>query len=408
MKAVEVKTKQERKEFLDFPKKLYKEDTNWVCQLDSGIESVFDPEKNHTYMHGEAIRWILKDHNDHTIGRIAAFIDKVRSSANRQPTGGIGYFEVIENEEAAIILFNTALDWHIARGMEAIDGPINFGENDNNWGLLVDGFMQQGFGMPYHKKYYRVFFEKYGFRNYFEQYSYHRNVRDVDNKIVQFPERLMKIARWLSGRQGYSFHHFEYREKEKYVKDITDIYNSTWSVFKEDFTPIDPVFLNESLEKAKLIIDEKLIWFAYFNDKPIAFFVLFPDLNQILKHFNGRLHPLNMVRFAYYKLTHKMTRMRAIVGGVHPNYQNSGVESAIFLQLYQVFKKRPWFKELELSWVGDFNPKMIAIYEALGAKKAKTHITYRYLINPELPFIRYKDELSDSQRIKRGHTMHDQ
>lgn len=408
MKAVEVKTKQERKEFLDFPKKLYKEDINWVCQLDSGIESVFDPAKNHTYRHGEAIRWILKDNNDHAIGRIAAFIDKVRSSANRQPTGGIGFFEVIENEEAAFSLFNTARDWHIARGMEAMDGPINFGENDNNWGLLVDGFMQQGFGMPYHKKYYREFFEKFGFRNYFEQYSYHRNVRDVDNKIVQFPERLMKIARWLSGRQGYSFHNFEYREKEKYVKDITDIYNSTWSVFKEDFTPIDPVFLNESLEKAKLIIDEKLIWFAYFNDKPIAFFVLFPDLNQILKHFNGRLHPWNMVRFAYYKMTHKMTRMRAIVGGVHPNYQNSGVESAIFLQLYQVFKKRPWFKELELSWVGDFNPKMIAIYEALGAKKVKTHITYRYLINPELPFIRYEDELSDSQRIKRAHTMHDQ
>ena len=76
-----------------------------------------------------------------------------------------------------------------------------------------------------------------------------------------------------------------------------------------------------------------------------------------------------------------MTRMRAVVGGVNPSYQNSGIESAIFLQLYNVFKKKPWYKELELSWVGDFNPKMIAIYEALGAKKAKTHFTYRYLIN---------------------------
>ena len=38
-----------------------------------------------------------------------------------------------------------------------MDGPINFGENDNNWGLLVDGFMQQGFGMPYNKRYYRNF-----------------------------------------------------------------------------------------------------------------------------------------------------------------------------------------------------------------------------------------------------------
>ena len=96
-----------------------------------------------------------------------------------------------------------------------------------------------------------------------------------------------------------------------------------------------------------------------------------------------------------------MTRMRAVVGGVHPTHQNSGVESAIFFQLYKVFKKKPWFKELELSWVGDYNPKMIAIYEALGAKKAKTHITYRYLINKELSFIRYKDEISDKQAHKK-------
>ncbi len=70
-------------------------------------------------------------------------------------------------------------------------------------------------------------------------------------------------------------------------------------------------------------------------------------------------------------MTHEMTRLRAVVGGVHPSHQNSGVESAIFLHLYEVFRKKPWMKELELSWVGDFNPKMIAIYEALGARKSQ-------------------------------------
>ena len=70
-----------------------------------------------------------------TVGRIAAFIDRVRSAANSQPTGGIGYFEVIDNKEAAFALFDTAREWMTDRGMEAMDGPINFGENDNNWGL---------------------------------------------------------------------------------------------------------------------------------------------------------------------------------------------------------------------------------------------------------------------------------
>ncbi len=406
MQLIEVRTTEDKNEFISLPKQLYKNDPFWVCQLDSVIESVFDPNKNNTFNHGEASRWILKDDKNITIGRIASFVDNVRSEANNQLTGGMGFFEVIESKEAAFALFDIAKKWLSERGMEAMDGPINFGENDNNWGLLVEGFMQQGYGMPYNKQYYRAFFEEYGFKNYFEQYSYHRVIRGKENEIVQFPERIMKIAAWLSKRPGYSFQHFEIRNKDKYVKDIVSIYNSTWSVFKEDFTPLDPEFLNESLEKAKFVIDEELIWFAYFNEKPIAFFVLFPDLNQILKHMNGKLNLFNMARFLFYKSTHKMNRMRAVVGGVHPSYQNSGVESAIFFHLYKVFIKKPWFKELELSWVGDFNPKMIAIYEALGAHKAKTHITYRYMINKKIQFIRYKDEMADRQGLKED--MHQQ
>jgi hypothetical protein len=394
MQIREVSTAGLRKEFIEFPKMLYRGDPYWIAPLDSSIESVFSPASNNAFSHGEAIRWILTDDKGTVIGRVAAFIDQVRSAANRQPTGGLGFFEVIENRDAAFLLFDTVKAWLTERGMEAMDGPVNFGENDNNWGLLVEGFMQQGFGMPYNKRYYRQYFEEYGFRKYFEQYAYHRAIRE-NGKIVQFPERLMKIAGWLTKRPGYTFRHLEIRRKEKYIQDIVEIYNSTWSVFKEDFTPLDPKFLLESFIKAKPILDEELVWFAYFNEKPIAFFVLFPDLNQILKYLNGKMTPFNMIRFLYFKLTHRMTRLRAVVGGVHPSHQNSGVESAIFYNLYNVFLRKPWMKELELSWVGDFNPRMIAIYEALGASRAKVHYTYRYLINKDLTFITYKEEMEE-------------
>ncbi|HEX2969885.1 MAG TPA: hypothetical protein VHO46_12370 [Bacteroidales bacterium] len=391
MNIIEVKTKREKKEFIDFPKWLYRDDNDYVSPLDSGIEAIFDPERNHAFSHGKAIRWILSDETGKTIGRVAAFVDRIRSDANNQPTGGLGFFEVIENSDAAFRLFDTAKEWLSSQGIEAMDGPINFGENDNNWGLLVDGFVQQAYGMPYNKKYYREYFEEYGFRNYFEQYSYHV-------PVDKFPERIMKIADWISRRPGYTFRHFELKNSGKYVNDIVEVYNSAWSVFKEDFTPLEPAILEESLKKAEFIIDEELIWFAYFNDKPIAFFILFPDVNQILKHLNGKLHLWNMIKVLYYKLTHEMTRMRALVGGVHPNYQNSGVESAIFLQLYRVFVRKPWYKELELSWVGDFNPKMISIYEALGSRRAKVHVTYRYMINTARKFVRYSDEMAAKQK----------
>jgi hypothetical protein len=402
MKISEVISPRDKKEFLDLPKRLYKDDQNWVCILDSELEKIFDPGKNYLFRRGEAIRWILIDENGKTIGRIAAFFDKVRANVYRQPTGGIGFFEVIEDKEAAFTLFDAGKEWLSSHGLEAMDGPVNFGENDNNWGLLVEGFTQQGFGMPYHKKYYRDFFENYGFRNYYEQYSYHRKVRNDNGDIEEFPQRIMKIAEWLSKRPGYSFHHFEFSKKDKFVSDLVEVYNSAWSIFKEDFTPLDPEQLEATFQKAKPIIDEEIIWFAYYNDKPIAFFILLPDLNQIIKTFKGKLNILNRIRFIWFRAIHKMTRMRAIVGGVNPTHQNSGVESAIFFQLYKIFRHKPWYKELELSWVGDFNPKMIAIYEALGAHRAKVHITYRYMINESLEFVRYKDEMAQKQHTENG------
>jgi hypothetical protein len=400
MQIIEINSVKDREEFVNLPRRLYKDDPFWASPLDTTIESVFDKGKNHAFGHGEATRWLLKDDNNITIGRIAAFIDKVRSAANRQPTGGLGFFEVIEYKEAAFLLFDTAREWLSARGMEAMDGPINFGENDNFWGLLVDGFMHQSYGMPYNKRYYLDFFEEYGFRNYFEQYSYHRTVRGTDNKIESFPNRIMKIAEWLSKRPGYSFRHIELRDSRKYIEDICEIYNTTWTFLKDDFTPIDPVILKASLLSAKPILDEELVWFAYYKDKPIGFFVLLPDLNQILRHLNGKLNALGLIKFGYYKLTNEITRVRAVVGGVIHSHQNTGVESAIFYHLYQVFKRKKWLKELELSWVGDYNPKMLAIYEALGAKRAKTHITFRYMINKSLPFLRYKDEMPEDQFVK--------
>ena len=106
-----------------------------------------------------------------------------------------------------------------------------------------------------------------------------------------------------------------------------------------------------------------------------------------------------MFSFFFYKKTNAIKRVRAVVGGVEHSFQNTGVESAIFYQIYQIFIKKRWIREMELSWVGDYNPKMIAIYEALGARKTKVHVTWRYMINKELKFIRYADEVAEKQDI---------
>ncbi|MCT4588691.1 MAG: GNAT family N-acetyltransferase [Carboxylicivirga sp.] len=373
MKIVEVSDKLTKKQFLDLVEVIYKDDDAYVRPLDSMIEEVFSPSENSYFNHGKATRFILiKD--DKVIGRIAAFINHKKADGFEQPTGGMGFFECIDDNEAAFMLFDTARDWLKKNKMQAMDGPINFGENDNFWGCLVEGFSQPGFGMQYNPPYYKKFFEEYGFTTYFEQITNHLDLS------VPFPERFWKIAGWVVKKEGFSFKHFKINEADKFIDDFETIYNDAWR-FHENFTPIDKKVLKATMMKAKPFMMEDIIWYAYHEGKPIGFLVLFPDVNQILKHFNGKMNLLNKLRFVWMKRKRYMTRARVVILGVVPKFQRSGIESGLFWHLKGVVDKNPHLKELELSWVGDFNPKMRVLQESMGAAFGKKHITYRYIFD---------------------------
>jgi len=395
MKIFEVTSRKLSRDFLRVPKLLYKRDPHWVCPLDNDIEATFNPSHNPLFKQGDACRWILKDDKNNLIGRIAAFHFHDYSKTHHQPTGGIGWFECINNQEAANVLFDTAREWLTGQNMEAMDGPINFGETDTNWGLLADGFTHPAYGMIYNFPYYRTLFENFGFKKYYEQYSYHIDV------TKEFPDRFWKIADWVMRKPDFRFEHVRFTEKEKYLRDMVKVYNEAWAEFKENFTPLNPQEVLKTFKKAKPVIDEELIWFVYHKDEPVAFYIMLPDINMILKHLNGRLHIINILRFFYYKKTRTIKRVRAVIAGVVPKYQGTGMESAIFRKLEAVFTRKYWLTEIELSWVGDYNPKMRAVYEAVGAKLAKIHFTYRYLFNPNKKFERFMpDSLKNYDKMK--------
>lgn len=398
MTIVQVSDKKTRKEFLDTARAVYKNDPVWVCPLDAQIEAIFDPRVNSFFKHGEAARWVLKDANGQLIGRVAAFINQKKAYAFDQPTGGMGFFECINDRDAAFILFDTCKRWLEERGMAAMDGPINFGENDNFWGLLVNGFTHPGVGMNYNPPYYQQLFESYGFQKYFEQITNHLNVHKP------FPERFWKIAQWVSQKPGYTFEHLKVSNLEKYTSDFMDIYNNAWK-FHEGFVPAEKNVLLESFRKMKPVMDERFIWFAYVNGDPAGFMVVVPDANQIIKKLNGKLGLWQKIKFFYYKKRKIINRLRVIIMGVKPEYQKHGLESGMIKQLNDAVIPLNQYNEVELSWVGDFNPKMRALYEATGSEPGKVHYTYRYMFDPNAVFKRSQIIAVDtSESIKRSST----
>ena len=371
MTIAEVNNKKTEKEFIDLPVKLYKNDPNFIAPLENDIKAVFDPALNSFHSHGICKRWIVKDESGKTTGRIAAFINHEKNKNADFIIGGVGFFESINDEKTAFLLFDTAKEWLQQNGVKAIDGPVNFGENDKYWGLLVEGFVPPSMGMNYNPPYYEQFFEKYGFEKQYDQYT------NVIHVAKPFPERFTKIADWIASKPEYKFVHFDKKQFNKFVLDFQEIYNDAWSDF-EYFTPIQEDTIRQSFKAMKPIVDEKIIWFAYHNNEPIAFILAVPDINVLLKPFNGKLNLVNKIRFLWKKKTTTIDRIRFIVMGCKKKFQNKGIESGMIRQLQLEVLPRKTINEAELAWVGDWNKKMIAIHEATGAVREKVHRTYRY------------------------------
>lgn len=382
MEVIQVTDKKTVNEFHLLPERLYLNDPNWIPSLRILLEKTFNPEHNAKFNQGDARRWILMRENE-CIGRIAAFYDKDYASGYKQPTGCCGFFECTDDISAATLLFDTAKNWLSQNGMEAMDGPVNFGENFFYWGLLTDGFQPQTYGMQYHPPYYRKLFEQYGFKTYYEQYSYSLDVTHPD-----LPERFWKIAAWVAKKPEYRYEHFTFRNQDQYIHDFIEIHKKAWSSHG-NYKPVRFEQLREMISTASLLLDEEFIWFVYHNQEPVAFFMMIPDFNQVMKILNSS--KMNLVKYLKMKSLLKknvINRCRVIVLGVVPKYQGLGLESGIFWQLKQVMLRKPWYKEMEMSWVGDFNPKMNALFKSFGAKRTLTHLTMRYLFDQEKEFER--------------------
>ena len=278
----EVDTPAAERAWLDLPKKIYRGNRNWVCPLDADIRAVFDPRKNELFADGEAIRWIVC-RGDETVGRIAAFYNREKAALEEQPTGGCGFFESIDDQRVADMMFDAARMWLAGRGMEAMDGPINFGQRSDWWGLLVEGYeFQPLYRNPYNPPYYKELFERYGFRNYFNQNSYiwRANISEANSRIFDRAEHLYATP-------GYRVEPIDMRNLEEAAENFRLVYNKAWALFS-GVKPMTREEAHHLLRTMKPLIDPDILFFAYFNDEPIGFFVTVPDLNRIIGRFEGR------------------------------------------------------------------------------------------------------------------------
>ncbi|HTL10609.1 MAG TPA: hypothetical protein VL307_20185 [Chitinophagaceae bacterium] len=357
---------------------------HYIRPLDKDVEEVFDEKKNKAFRHGKCIRWILKDDAGQPIGRIAAFTNKkYKNKGDDLPVGGIGFFDCINDQAAANLLFDTAKSWLQQQGMEAMDGPINFGERDRWWGLVVEGFQEPMYCMNYNYPYYQQLFENYGFKNFFNQICFGL---DATKKLSQ--KMYERHAHYFND-PDYSAVYFKKNQLEKFANDFTVIYNKAWAGHGglKELRKEQVVMM---FKKMKPVIDEKIMWFAYYKDQPVCMFVNLPDLNQYFKHLNGKFDLLHKLKFLWLQKTMKNKKFTGIVYGIVPEFQGKGVDAFMIVEAAKVVQPTTSYTEYEMQWIGEFNPKMINVAQGLGETyRSRMLTTYRYLFDRERPFKRH-------------------
>ena len=385
MQLQQVNSLEQQKKFMAVPDMIYKDDPQWIKPLDKDILEIFDEKKNKTFRFGKIIRWILTDNDGTLLGRIAAFVNKkYKNKGDEVAAGGIGFFECINNQEAANLLFEEAKKWLEQEGLGCMDGPINFGERDRWWGLLTNGFTSPLYGMNYNPPYYRELFEQYGFQVFYNQVCLGMHPKKkLDEKIWQRHDA-------IAADPAYSACAIRKNELEKFASDFSIVYNKAWARHG-GLKELSKEQVLIMFKKMKPVMDERIIWFAYHADEPIGIFINLPDLNQWFKYLNGKFGLLQKLKFLWVKQFKSNRKFTGLVFGIVPAFQGKGVDAYIIAESAKVIQRENVpYTEYEMQWIGDFNPKMLNIAENLGEVfRSRNLITYRYLFNRQQVFHRH-------------------
>lgn len=362
--------------FHELPFDIYRDYPQWSPPFRFEIENIFDPGSNPFHRRGECERYLVWS-GEQVVGRFAVMNTPERDRVHDPTMGGLGFIEMYDEQELADAIVNFARDWHRRRDYGAMRGPVNFGENDTYWGLLVENFEEPPiYGMFYHPPYYRERLENTGAVKLDDHWSYKRSFEKP------IPERMARITDRIESRSDVELRPIDKRNIYRDAEYMRQIYNEAWrsqdiSEREENFTELTRQTVRNMVDKLKPVMIPESVLLAFVDGEPASFILCVPDLNEISKETGGRLRWWHYPKLLWFK--RRCTRLRTLVYGTRPRFRKMGLEALTFTRgIEYTYRAAPTLDYLEGSWVSEKNWLMQRSLEALGCHHHKTHRTYKW------------------------------
>ncbi len=354
-------------DFIKFPYKVYKDNPYWIPQLDSENKKLLS-DKNPYWQHAKRQLFLAYDENENIIGRIAAIIDYNYIKFQEEEIGFFGFFECIDNVEAAKLLFEAAKKWLKENNIHKMMGPMNPSTNDEV------GFLYEGFDscpkilMPYTHQYYIKLADESGLKKIKELYAYNIPVA-LDDRMP----RLTKALKIVQKRNpNIKIRTFDKKNFKKELADVIEIYNSAWEK-NWGFVPWTDEEFKAIAKDLVSLLDENIVMLACDGDKTVGMLIAIPDYNYVFQKMKGKLFPFGIFKFLYYR--RKIKDLRLMIMGVRKEYRQKGIEAYMSLEAL-INSVKGGYKNCELSWILDDNIMTQRTAEMMSGELYKKYAVY--------------------------------
>ena len=375
----EITDQKSRKEFIKFRWKIYKGDKNWVPPIFSEDLKRIEPKHNLFFKHAK-VKLYMAYKDGKPVGRISAHIDDNYNNFHNEKVAFFGFFESINDKEVAHALLSKAIEFAKENGMTEVRGPACFTSNDDDYGLLIEGFDSPPvIGMSYNPPYYIDLIESFGFIKAKDLVAYLVTIDEEYKKFIRHLERRLKPLAERSKKRGYSIRNVNFKNLKEEIKKLFEIYNEAWEnnwgfvpFTYEEFKHVGDSFKDFAIRELAKIVE--------YNGEPVAFGLVIPDMNIILKKMGGKILSPGLFSLLYHKLHNfrKIEGSRLITLGIKAKYRKKGVDSLLYYHMMKDVIEKTNLKYCEVSWLLEDNYLIIRATKFMGGKHYKTYRMYSY------------------------------
>ncbi|MCK4835063.1 MAG: hypothetical protein KAT17_00410 [Candidatus Aminicenantes bacterium] len=367
MAVFKVSNKKQQRDFIFFPRHLYKKDLFWVPPIWFEERNAYSKKKNPILANSDFIL-CLATQNGRVVGRNLVYVDHTYNNFCKTEIGFFGAFECIDEVSVARELMEFAEDWLGKRGMKSIRGPIH--PVAENWGFLYEGFDTTPVYMsPYNPGYYNKLLVQLDYEKIKDLLVYEADTK----KGYEIPPRFLRFYdRFFKRYPGFTLRRLNLKNLDKDAEAIWKLsniaYQDNWG-----YVPLDYNVLKDMIRKLKIIVDIDAVWIVEDNGVPVAYCLGFPDLNIILKEIQGKIFP-----FGFLKILKKIKHLqdyRLFGMAVHPRYHNLGLDALLYVHLSKALS--PKKVRLEANYILEDNYKIRNALEKLNLTPIKTYRIYQ-------------------------------